>query len=387
MKARRATGRGLGPIGPLRPVMETIACRQSPCYSALGTFGVKNVLVKFAACFIIGWPGAAAGQDSCLGPVALAARGDGRMVYVGCYDGRRVLVVDLERRAVVRSMRTPGAVTSLAFSPQEKLLCATCWAEDRSVTSRGPEPFRSDCVVLIDTAQWRRAAVLPAGHGPLAAVVSPDGGRLYVCSRFDDEVLVIDLRQRRLLHRMAAGREPVAAALTPDGRRLVVADHLPADPADRFYTTATVQIIDTRTWQKATVRLPDGSTGVRGVCVDPQGRYAFVTHILANYQLVPAQVVGGWTNTNVLSIVDVQQARFVNSVQLDELDRSARHAGRTLAAIRRPGGGRRPTQSFHPGRASPARGTPRQRPQGAGRLWKQGRGRRLLQRPAGTGRP
>jgi len=43
------------------------------------------------------------------------------MVYVGCYDGRRVLVVDLERRAVVRSMRTPGAVTSLAFSPQEKL--------------------------------------------------------------------------------------------------------------------------------------------------------------------------------------------------------------------------------------------------------------------------
>jgi len=245
------------------------------------------------------------------------------MVYVGCYDGRRVLVVDLERRAVVRSMRTPGAVTSLAFSPQEKLLCATCWAEDRSVTSRGPEPFRSDCVVLIDTAQWRRAAVLPAGHGPLAAVVSPDGGRLYVCSRFDNELLVIDLRQRRLLHRMAAGREPVAAALTPDGRRLVVADHLPADPADRFYTTATVQIIDTRTWQKATVRLPDGSTGVRGVCVDPQGRYAFVTHILANYQLVPAQVVGGWTNTNVLSIVDVQQARFVNSVQLDELGRGA----------------------------------------------------------------
>ncbi len=275
-----------------------------------------------------------------LGPVALAAGADGRTLYVACRDGCRLLVVDVERGEVVDSLRLPAPPTGLALGPQGRLLCATCAADEllcatcaadelldaaaapRELPGSQGRPSRN-CAVLVETAGLRVAGAIPAGHGATAPVISPDARRLYVCNRFDDDVSVVDLQQRRTLRRMPAGREPIAAALSPDGRRLLVANHLPADAADRFYVTATVQVIDTRSWQTTAVRLPDGSTGVRGISIDPQGRYAFVTHILANYQLVPAQVVGGWTNTNVLSIVDVRAGRFVNSVQLDELGRGA----------------------------------------------------------------
>jgi hypothetical protein len=43
-----------------------------------------------------------------------------------------------------------------------------------------------------------------------------------------------------------------------------------------------------------------------------------VTHILANYHLVPSQVIGGWSNINALSILDTVQKRRVETVQLDQ---------------------------------------------------------------------
>jgi len=264
------------------------------------------------------------------------------------------MVVDLERGKPVGSLRLPAAPTGLALGPEGRLLCVTCGPNlpagnqhtletHRPITSRGFTSFQPGppqigtrrgepiglqvvgqyCAVLIETAGLRKTGTITVGCGATAPVFSPHARRLYVCNRFDNDVSVVDLQQRRTLRRVPAGREPIAAGLTPDGRSLVVADHLPADPADRFYVTAAVQVIDTQTWQTTCVRLPDGSTGVRGICIGPEGKHAFVTHVLANYQLVPAQVVGGWTNTNVLSIVDVQARRFVNSVQLDELGRGA----------------------------------------------------------------
>ncbi|MHC4405314.1 MAG: cell surface protein, partial [Planctomycetota bacterium] len=58
-------------------------------------------------------------------------------------------------------------------------------------------------------------------------------------------------------------------------------------------------------------------------CLSSDGRYALVTHILANYELVPAQVVGGWTNTNVMSVVDTMETKLINTVLLDDPYRGA----------------------------------------------------------------
>ena len=55
----------------------------------------------------------------------------------------------------------------------------------------------------------------------------------------------------------------------------------------------------------------------------PTARHAFVTHLLANFEMVPFRVDGGWINTNVLSVIDVRRAKVVDTVGMDFLFEAA----------------------------------------------------------------
>ncbi len=119
-------------------------------------------------------------------------------------------------------------------------------------------------------------------------------------------------------------REPYAAAITPDGASLVVACLLPDEPSTADYISAKVSVIDTAHAKLAgSIRLANGSTGVRGIALSPDGRYAFVTHTLARYTLQTSQIEQGWINTNALSILDVRAGRRLNTVLLDDANDGA----------------------------------------------------------------
>ncbi|GAH69388.1 unnamed protein product, partial [marine sediment metagenome] len=177
---------------------------------------------------------------------------------------------------------------------------------------------------VVNLKTGRVSYMLTAGHTPNAPVVSPDGKTLYVCNRFNNNVAVIELASKKTLAKIAVPREPVAAAITPDGKLLFVANLLPAGAADRDYVAAEVSVIDT-TGNKviATIQLPNGSTGLRGICVSPDGKHTYVTHILGRYQLPTTQLERGWMNTNALSIIDVSKRKFLNTVLLDDVDQGA----------------------------------------------------------------
>ncbi len=239
------------------------------------------------------------------GPCALVASHDGRTLYVANADARQVACVDVDRDKIVRKIPTPERPTGVALDADGDRLFVTC---------AGPQGV----VCVVNTATGRIAASIPVGHTPMGPVVSPDGGRLYVCNRFDGDMSVLDVATGKELARVPLCREPVAAAITPDGKSVVVANHLPVDPADKFFVAASVSIIDTQTHQTTHVRLPNGAASLRGVCILPGGSFALVTHILSNYELVPSQVVGGWTNTNVISVIDVAQKKLVDTVLLDD---------------------------------------------------------------------
>jgi len=135
---------------------------------------------------------------------------------------------------------------------------------------------------------------------------------------------VMNLVSKKTLAKIPVPREPVAAAITPDGKLLFVANLLPAGAADRDYVAAEVSVIDTATRKVAgTIQLPNGSTGLRDICVSPDGKYAYVTHILARYQLPTTQLERGWMNTNALSIIDVSKCKLLNTVLLDDVDQGA----------------------------------------------------------------
>jgi YVTN family beta-propeller protein len=270
-----------------------------------------------------------------LSPYALVT-GKGNVLYVASAPSKKLVVFDPTAEKVTGEIPLPCPPSGMALSPDGLRLY---------VTADSP----SGEVYTVDTATCRVSLLLKAGHTPHSPVLSPDGRTLYVCNRFHNDVSVIDTSSGTTLGRIPVLREPVAAALTPDGSMLVVANHLPAGRSDQDYVAAALSLLDTRgmgilpmnsdhgqepapaqagdarATRKAsiTIGLPNGSTGLQGLCLSPDGAYAYVTHIFGRHQLPTAQLERGWMNTNALSIIDLRNRRWLNTVLLDDVDLGA----------------------------------------------------------------
>ncbi len=249
-------------------------------------------------------------EDKCLSPTAIIADRGSHELYVAEYTGQAVAVVATSKGDIARRISTPGSPSALALSPDDKTLYVAV-----------AEP--AGTVQFVNAATGDALATVAVGHTPSALALSPDGAVLYACNRFTNDVSVIDVASKKESARIPVIREPVAAAITPDGAQLCVANLLPAGAADGDFVAAAVSLIDTATKQVTNLVLPNGSSSLNGVCMSPDGKYAYVTHILAHYQLPTTQLERGWMNTNALSIVDLVQKKLLNTVLLDEVDLGA----------------------------------------------------------------
>ncbi|MCH5373793.1 MAG: PIG-L family deacetylase, partial [Planctomycetes bacterium] len=245
-----------------------------------------------------------------LGPIDVVASPDDATLYVVEYDGKRIDAIDVAAGKVARSIACPASPTGLALSADGSKLFVT-WG--------GPEGI----VGVVDAVSGAVINQIPVGHTPAAPVVSPDAKRLYVCNRFTNDVSVIDLATNKEIQRVPAIREPVSAAITSDGERLFVCNLLPVDPADSYDVAAEITVIDTGSLKTQNIRLLNGSSSVYGICISPDGKYAYVAHILSRYQMPTTQLERGWMNTNALSILDVAGKSLVNTVLLDDIDLGA----------------------------------------------------------------
>ena len=262
---------------------------------------------------------AAKAGRSYLSPSAMVADNQTQTLYIAQATAKQVAAFGIAAGRVTKTYSLAGKPSGLALSADRSCLYVTC----ASATER---------VQVVNLQAAKVSNTLPAGHTPMAPVLSLNGKTLYVCNRFNNNVSVIDIAARTELTRIPVQREPVAAALTPalscesksGGRFLFVANHLPAGAADRGDIAAAVSVINTMTNKVVdTIRLPNGATGLHGICISPDGRYAYVTHILARYTVPTTQLERGWINTNALSIIDVRNKQLIDTVLLDDVDNGA----------------------------------------------------------------
>ncbi len=235
----------------------------------------------------------------------MVASKDAKTLFVACADARQVAWVELPTGKVTRRVEMPAEPTGLVSSPDGTKLIVTCAAPKSTV-------------VVIDPLSGRMIAAIPAGHTATGAAITSDGRRLYVCNRFNNDVSVIDMTTGREVTRVGVAREPVAAAVTPDGKAVLVANHLPSGPTNIYPFASVVTVIDAGTNRSAAIPLPHGSHSLRGLCVSPDGRHAYVTHLVSNFELIPIQLEMGWMSSNVVSVIDVQQKKVVKTIGLDE---------------------------------------------------------------------
>ncbi|MGO8746850.1 MAG: hypothetical protein ACLQNE_12750 [Thermoguttaceae bacterium] len=252
----------------------------------------------------------AAAPTKYLGPTEVIASKDGATLLVLNLDAGQIAVVPTSGGKVSRTIALPGEPTGMCLSPDGGTLY---------VTAGGPKGI----VALIDAASGRVLGTIPVGHTPGAPVVTPDGKTLYVCNRFNNNISVVDLGAKKEIAKLPAIREPIATAITPDGKTVLVCNLIPNDRSDSYDVAAAVTAIDTGTNKAANIRFFNGCTSLRGICISPDGKYAYVAHILSRYQMPTTQLERGWMNTNALTIIDVPAKKIVNTVLLDDVDLGA----------------------------------------------------------------
>jgi YVTN family beta-propeller protein len=272
---------------------------------------IVGIVILVNAVFLL-YAGPAAGADGrYVSPLDVIADNAGKTLYIAEATAGRVAVLAVDTQKVTRTISVPAPPSGLALAPDGSKLYVTGAAPDGRVFVVNPRTGKI-------TKRFR------AGHTPVAPVVSPDGKKLYVCNKFNNNVSVLDADSGRKLATIAVPREPVAAAITADGKTLFVANHLPAGATDGDYAAAEVSVIDTASNKVVTsIEFPNGSASLHDIVIAPDGKHAYVTHILARYQLPTTQLERGWQNTNALTIIDVPRKKPLNTVLLDDVDLGA----------------------------------------------------------------
>jgi YVTN family beta-propeller protein len=244
-------------------------------------------------------------------PASIIPGFDEAVLYIAQATADRVAIFDATSERIVEELPVADRPVGLALSADGSQLY---------VTSATPE----GTVQIVDLVGREVIDSIAVGHTPVAVVAGPVGMLLYVCNQFSNSIGVVDLAAGELVATIAVPREPVAAALTADGRFLFVANHLPAGPAHTDHTACVVSVIDTDVQELVkNIELPDGSTNLQGIAISPDGRYAYVTHLLARYKFPTTYLERGWVNTNALTVIDASEQKYINTVLLDDITRGA----------------------------------------------------------------
>ena len=163
------------------------------------------------------WPSAT--PKDFLSPTDVVAGPEGKRLYVAQLTAGRVAMFNIAESGAGKIVPMPAPPAGLALSPDGNRLFVMCSSPKGTVE-------------ILDANSGSKLGSVSVGHTPVAVVVSPDGGTLYVCNRFNNDISIVDVASKRETKRIKVVNEPMAAALTPDGRVLFVANHLPAGRAD-----------------------------------------------------------------------------------------------------------------------------------------------------------
>ncbi|MFC1650572.1 cell surface protein [Candidatus Latescibacterota bacterium] len=265
-----------------------------------------------------------------LSPVSIAVDRNNTTVYIADATAKKISVFDIKTKRVKHVISLNKRPCGLTLSPDESSLFVSSGSSDGRVE-------------IIDLEKYVISGTIDVGHTPCSPVISPESDKIFVPSRFGNYVSVIDVAGKREIAKIPMMREPVACALTPDGKYLYVANHLPTNRQIDEYVVdggymdikgysynsmysakSVVVVVDAETYKlTAIIQLPKGANALRGICVSPDGKHAYVTHILAQYLVPTEKIENGSINKNALSVIDAKEMEYIDTVALDDIDLGA----------------------------------------------------------------
>lgn len=245
-------------------------------------------------------------------PWDVAVSPDGKTVYVSDATAQCVEILDATEKTKRSEIPLQGKPLGLCLSPDGGTLYAT--------------EHGAGTVAVIDTSSAALSGRISVGRWPVEVVLAANTKRLLVCNQDHHSVSAIDLSQSppQPIKDIPVVREPSCIALTPDEKFAVVANQIPLGLSTDPTLAAEITILDMQALvSKAAIKLPPGSAVLNGVCVSPDGKWAYAVHGLGHFNLPMTQLERGWVNTYALSIIDIDRGTRLATVLLDDLTQGA----------------------------------------------------------------
>ena len=265
----------------------------------------KNSLVACLASCCISWASAGTPPFFTTG-IVLTEKGEMVLTQKGT---KRVDIFSSDGKTLQRSFPLEDVPTGILLD-KDKAYVTTFEATGRLL------------VMSLETG--RVEASITTGSGACYPMMGPDKKHLYVCNQFSNTVVEIDLEQRKVVRKVQVLREPRSAVFSKDGKYMYVTNFLPAQRADVDYVAACVSVIDMKDFTKVKdIQLANGSNAVRGICINPDGKYIYVSHNLGRFAVPTSQLQQGWMNTSAFSVINTETQSFEGAVIVDEPERGA----------------------------------------------------------------
>lgn len=277
----------------------------------IGIEKMKRILYLHIIILYVLFVGCSSRENKVLSPKWMDVCHSENKLYVADETANRISIIDIGQQELVGQIDLDAKPGGFVLSADEdKLYVSLAKAQGK--------------LLEIDGITGNIIKELEVGHTPMAPTVSTDGKMLYFCDRFDNTVSSVNLKTFTISNKAKVDREPVALAISQTGNKLFVANHLPSGRATDDYHSAKISVLDASNMQLIKeISLPNGSNALNKITISPDEKYAYVTHILARYNVPTNQVERGWINTNALSIIDVESNAHYCTVLLDDLDRGA----------------------------------------------------------------
>jgi len=263
-----------------------------------------RVILAVAAIVFINTGISSGADEPYSSPYAIVWSPDGKTVAVTDRTAGRLTLIDSAAAKVIRNISLRGEPTGLLWSANG----------GRIYTAE----YNAGSVAVIDAAAGKVLRRLAVGLRPVGLAVMPKANLLLTANNAVHTVSVVDIASGKEKARIEVPREPFAIAVTPDESLAVVSNLIPPGRASDPGQGGVVSLIDLKTMRYAcTIKLPPGSSSVRGVVISPDGRWAYVLHTVGRTNLPTTQIERGWINTNGLTIIDLASRKRYTTLLLD----------------------------------------------------------------------
>lgn len=270
---------------------------------------MKKLLIPFSIVTLLL---CTSGQQSAttVSPDHLFLADNGKSLFVTNRADKELMKMSADGKHVEKKITFTSAVNAMTQDPSGRL-----W-----VVCDG----NNGALYELDGKKYSVLSRTSSGATPSAILFSPLSQTLWIAQRFSNELWEVNPSTKKVIAKVSVGREPVAMVSFASDSCLLVANNLPEMAATVYPIATQLDIVDVRAKAVSSrILLPNGSTDVKAIATDGGRNYAYITHLIARYQLPTNQLDRGWMSTNALSIIDLRTKKWLTTVLLDTPQKGA----------------------------------------------------------------